>query len=290
MRIGIRLTISGLVLVSILVSAIGVHFLWWRTAEANSRMLVATIDEQIVSAVGKELDTITTQARAAHTAIRTLFLQNVLETREADKREFVFLSQLQAQPSISWVAFGWPDGAFFAAHKLGDLGLEMMEIGKVDGVVKRRVDQYHVVVGDIQFEKRRFESTDYKVIDQEWYKKGIQQDEPSWFEVTAFPVGLRPSIAYAGPVDVYQRRQGVLAVIIENTRLAQFLSQLSVGKSGAAFILGRDGAVVAAPDPDADEVHMQRSDQRLLPIAQSGVKQTGASYNSDNKVAHQMRL
>src|SRR6202040_943561 len=197
MRIGIRLAISGLVLASIMVSAIGVHVLWWRTAEANSHALADTINGQIVSTVEKELATITAEARAAHTAIRTLFVQHVLETREADKREFVFLSQLQSQPNISWVAFGWPDGAFFAAHKLGDLGLEMMEIGKVDGVIKRRVDQYQVVVGDIQFEKRRFESTDYKVIDQEWYKKSIQADEPSWFEITDFPVGLRPSIAYA---------------------------------------------------------------------------------------------
>ena len=261
MQIGIRLAISGLVLASIITTAAGVHLLWWRTAEANSHTLAATINEQIVSAVEKELEAITTQARAAHTAIRTLFVQNVLETREADKREFVFLSQLQAQPGISWVAFGWPDGAFFAAHKLGDLGLEMMEIGKVDGVIKRRIDQYQVVVGDIQFEKRRFESTDYKVTDQEWYKKSIQEDEPSWFEITDFPVGLRPSIAYAGPIDVYQKRQGVLAVIIENTRLAQFLSQLSVGNPGAAFILGRDGAVIAAPIRMPTNVHMQRADR-----------------------------
>jgi adenylate cyclase len=290
MRIGIRLAISGLVLSSIVVSAVGVHVLWWRTAEANSHALADTINQQIVAAVEKELMSITTEAAAAHTAIRTLFVQNVLTTREADKREFVFLAQLQAQPGISWVAFGWPDGGFFAAHKLGDLGLEMMEIAPVDGVIKRRVDQYQVVVGDIQFEKRRFEPTNYNVTDQEWYRKSIQADEPSWFEVSALPVGIRPSIAYAGPIDVYQKRQGVLAVIIENTRLAQFLSQLSVGKMGAAFILGRDGAVVAAPDPDADEVHMQRSDQRLLPIAQSAVAQAGASYNSDNKVARQMRL
>jgi hypothetical protein len=156
MQIGIRLAISGLVLASIMVSAIGVHVLWWRTAESNSHALAETINEQIVSAVEKELTTITTEARAAHTAIRTLFVQHVLETREADKREFVFLSQLQSQQNISWVAFGWPDGAFFAAHKLGDLGLEMMEIARVDGAIKRRIDQYQVVVGDIQFEKRRF--------------------------------------------------------------------------------------------------------------------------------------
>jgi adenylate cyclase len=290
MRIGIRLAISGLVLASIIITAAGVHALWWRTAEANSHKLAATINEQIVSAVEKELNAITTQAAAAHTAIRTLFVQNVLETREADKREFVFLSQLQAQPGISWVAFGWPDGAFFAAHKLGDLGLEMMEIGKVDGVVKRRIDEYQVVVGDIEFQKRRFENTDYKVTDQEWYKKGIQGDEPGWFELSTFPVGLRPSIAYAGPIDVYHKRQGVLAVIIENTRLAQFLSQLSVGKSGAAFILGRDGAVVAAPDPDADEVHMQRADQPLLPVAQMALKQTGASSGTDKDKSRRMRM
>src|SRR5712672_1438614 len=290
MRIGIRLAISGLVLASIMVSAIGVHILWWRTAEANNHALADTINGQIVSTVEKELATITTEARAAHTAIRTLFVQHVLETREADKREFVFLSQLQSQPNISWVAFGWPDGAFFAAHKLGDLGLEMMEIAPVDGAIKRRIDQYGVVVGDIQFEKRRFENTDYVVTDQEWYRSGMQTDEPRWFNVSVHPVGLRPSIAYAGPIDVYEKRQGVLAIIIEYTRFAQFLANLSVGKSGAAFILGRDGSVIAAPDPDADEINMQRSDQPLLPIAQDALKQAGHSYDADKKIASQVRL
>src|SRR5216684_3974465 len=222
MRTGIRLAISTLVLASIMVSAIGVHVLWWRTAEANSHALADTIDGQIVSAVEKELATITTEARAAHTAIRTLFVQHVLETREA--------------------------------------------------------------------EKRGFENTDYIVTDQEWYRSGMQTDDPRWFNVTVHPVGLRPSIAYAGPIDVYQKRQGVLAVIIEYTRFAQFLSQLSVGKSGAAFILGRDGSTIAAPDPDADEVNMQRSDQPLLPIAQGAVKQAGSSYDSDKKIASQVRL
>jgi adenylate cyclase len=290
MRIHVRLAISGLVLASIIVSAISVHVLWWRTAEANSHALADMINAQIVSAVEKELATITTEARAAHSAIRTLFVQHVLETREADKREFVFLSQLQSQQNISWVAFGWPDGAFFAAHKLGDLGLEMMEIAPVDGIPKRRVDQYEVVVGDIQFEARRFENTDYIVTDQEWYRSGMQADEPRWFNVLSHPVGSRPSIAYAGPVDVYQKRQGVLAIIIEYTRFAQFLSNLSVGKSGAAFILQRDGSTIAAPDPDADEINMQRSDQPLLPIAQQAMKRTGSSYEGDKKIAGLVRL
>src|SRR5260370_8612508 len=92
MRIGIRLAITSLVLASIIVSAIGVHLLWWRTAEGNSQALAATINEQIVSAVGKELETITTPARAAHTAIRTLFVQNALATPEANKHTLALLT------------------------------------------------------------------------------------------------------------------------------------------------------------------------------------------------------
>src|SRR3954463_7507835 len=97
MRIGIRGAISGLVLASIIVSAVGVHVLWWRTAQGVSEKLASTINEQIVSAVGDELQSITTEARSAYIAVRTLLVEGVIEPRDAAKRKFVFLSQLQAQ-------------------------------------------------------------------------------------------------------------------------------------------------------------------------------------------------
>src|ERR1700756_5652964 len=168
--VSIRLAVSALVLTAILLTAALSSLLWWRTAEATSRQLASTINEQIVAAVRKEVSAITGEAVAAHTAVRTLFLQNVLDTREADKREFVFLSQLQSQATISWVAFGWPDNSFFAAHKLGNHRLEMTEISLSDHAGQRRVDEYEVIPGDIQFENRRFEATDFHVSDQEWFK------------------------------------------------------------------------------------------------------------------------
>src|SRR5512135_2216610 len=96
LTVSIRLAVSALVLTVILATAAVCSLVWWRTAEAISQQLASTIDEQIVAAVRKEVSSIVDEARAAHTAIRTLFLQNVLDTREADKREFVFLSQLQS--------------------------------------------------------------------------------------------------------------------------------------------------------------------------------------------------
>ncbi len=272
MKIGIRITIAGLVLTAIVISTACVHVVWWRTAERTSRDLAATINQQIVLSVTQQLSAITTEARAAYTTIRTLFLQNVLETTEADKREFVFLSQMQAQPTVSWVAFGWPTGAFFGAHKLGNSHLEMIEVAEIDGKRQQRTDRYAVVTGDIEFEERGFEDTRFSVLEQPWYQDGIKGDEPRWHEVAEHPIGARPSIALAGSIDVYQSRQGVLAVIIENTRLSRLLSRLTVGKTGAAFIFDRKGR------PD-------RSTRRQRRRNQSAVRRSAAARRGRRRCA-----
>jgi adenylate cyclase len=287
LTVSIRLAVSILVLTVTLLTAAGSNLLWWRTAQAISQQLASTIDEQIVAAVRKEVSTIVAEADAAHTAVRTLFLQNVLDTREADKREFVFLSQLQSQATISWVAFGWPDGSFFAAHKLGDGHLEMMEISRTDHPGQRRIDEYRVIPGDIEFETRRFETTDFRVVDQEWFKAGMTSEAPQWFKVVDHPIGPRPSIAFVGPIDVYQERQGVLAVIIEYTRLSRFLAQLEVGRTGTAFIIDNSGELIAGPDKDADELHPAHTRMEMLPLARMALMQAD---KEDRKEAWRSRL
>jgi adenylate cyclase len=129
MRIGIRSAISALVLTSIVVSAVGVHLLWWRTANQVSQTLAENINDQIKSAVNDELQSVTLEMRSSMLAVRTLLQEKVFDPREAGKREVVFLSQLRSQPTISWVAFGTSDGAFLAGHKLGNGVIEMLEIG-----------------------------------------------------------------------------------------------------------------------------------------------------------------
>jgi adenylate cyclase len=287
LTVSIHVAVSALVLTTILLTAAASSLLWWRTAEATSRQLASTINEQIVAAVRKEVSAIVGEARAAHTAIRTLFLQNVLDTREADKREFVFLSQLQSHATISWVAFGWPDGSFFAAHKLGDGHLEMMEISLTDHPGRRRIDEYEVIPGDIEFERRQFVPTDFRVVDQAWFKTGMGAEGPLWFKVIDHPIGQRQSIAFAGPIDVYQERQGVLAIIIEYTRFAHFLAELEVGRTGTAFIFDGSGELIAAPDKEADELHPARSQEALLPLAQMVLAEAG---DESRKEAWRRRL
>jgi adenylate cyclase len=197
---------------------------------------------------------------------------------------------LQSRPAFSWIVFGWPDGTFFGAHKLGDEQLEMTEIENVDGVLTRRIDRYRVLAGDIEFEARSFEPTGYVVTDQPWYRVGNEREVPRWINVSMHPNGLQQAIGYAGPIDVYQRRQGVLAIVIEYARLSRFLAQLAVGKSGTAFILGSNGTTVAVPDANADETRPPRMDEQpLLALAHRIAATLGPELAAYPPVAHESR-
>jgi adenylate cyclase len=284
MRIGIRSAISALVLTSIIVSAVGVHLLWWRTALGVSQSLADTINDQIVSAVGDELQSITTEARSSLTAVRTLLSEKVLEVRDARRREFVFLSQLQSQPTISWVAFGWPDGSFFAGHKLGESGVEMLEVTMPDR--KLRIDRYDYAGNDIRPRDSRVEDSKYSVTDQSWFREAIQADDEHWSTLTIHPTGQRLAAMLAAPIDIEGKRTGVLAIIIELTRVSNFLSQLTVGKSAGAFLLDGDGGVIAAPDPDADELNALKPNHPLLPVAVAAIRQAAAYNPGDGEPFH----
>ncbi len=290
MRIGVRPALTLFVLCTIALTSGLVHALWWRTAQANSRMLAMTLNQQIVGAVKKEVASLIGSAQAAHGAIRTIFMQNVIDTREADKREFVFLAQLQSQPALSWIAFGWPDGSFFAAHKLGDSELEMMEITATKPG-QRRVDRYKVLTGDIEFQSRAFEPTDYEVTAQPWYRQAAAATAPVWLEVGHHPAGSRPAVAYAGGIDVYSARVGVLAVMIDLDRLSRFLASLSVGRTGAAFVLRPDGIAAAVPDPQADEVHgTMLRDPTLLAVARETHRDMLAKATPQDKTITEARV
>jgi adenylate cyclase len=276
-RITVGIAVTMLVAVSIGISTSVVHTLWWTTARENSRMLAAEINSQIADTVRIEVGLTLGSAEAAWEAVRTVFVQEVITTRQADKREFVFLSQLQAQPDISWIMFGWADGDVFAAHRLGDGGLEMIEIDDVIRDRMRRADRYIYIPGDIQFEERSFTPTTYDPRNYPWFRDFIGRNGPDWVEAWDLPGARKGAYAYAGSIDVNRERKGVLAVVIENDRLSRFLSTLRPGEFGAAFILDADGKVIAAPDPNADEITPARMGEgALFEVAkQSGEKLLG---------------
>ncbi len=248
MLIGIRSALIAFVLVTFALTGGLVDLLWWHTAQSNSRMLANTLDQQIIGEVRRELASLIGSAEAAYGAIHTILVRNLIDVRDEDKREIVFLAQLQAQPALSWISFGWPDGSFFAVHKPSDDVLEMVDIPMGPTPRQRRVDTYRTS-GSVSVQNRRFLPTAYDVTAQPWYRTATPAR--AWSLVTRHPGDGRPSVAYAGGIDVDGARRGVLAVMIDLDRLSRFLAGLAVGRTGAAFVLDQNGAPVAVPSPQS---------------------------------------
>ncbi len=252
MLIGVRSALIAFVLVGFGLTGGLIDVLWWQTARSNSRMLAITLDQQIIGEVRKELASLIGSAEAAYGAIHTILVRNLIDLRDEDKREIVFLAQLQAQPALSWISFGWPDGSFFAVHKPSDDVLEMVDIPIGPEPRRRRVDTYRMT-GTAAVQDRRFRPTAYDVTAQPWYRDATPT--PVWSLVTRHPGDGRPSVAYAGRVEVDGERRGVLAAMIDLDRLSRFLASLAVGRTGAAFVLDQDGVPVAVPSPQAGGGH-----------------------------------
>jgi adenylate cyclase len=144
MRFGLRSVVSAIAVAATLVSGMGVHLAWQRIAERNGRTLATEVSRQIAGRVADDLHRRLGEAEAAFAAIRTLLVERALDIGEADRREIVFLAQIQAQPTLSRVASGWPDGGYFEARRPGDAEIEMVEIDPGEGARRRRTDRYRL--------------------------------------------------------------------------------------------------------------------------------------------------
>jgi adenylate cyclase len=82
-----------------------------------------------------------------------LFQEAIKPTDEA-KREFIFLALLRYHPTLSWIALGFPDGAFFGALKAGDDEIDMVEVKRdpQTGIRQQRVDTYTLELRDKSLE------------------------------------------------------------------------------------------------------------------------------------------
>jgi adenylate cyclase len=252
-RLGLRLALAILVSSTVALTALLIHLSWSFTARQNVADVVAQLNRQIVESIHHEVRGVLDDAWSMQEAVRSIFFQGTIRTSDESKREFLFLSLLRSQPSLSWISLGFPNGNFFGAHKVSDDEIDMVEV-KWDAAhrgAQRRIDYYAPDVGDIIFRNREIDHSTYDATEEAWYRQAVEQDGPGWSHSDHFPNSDRQAIATSRALEVDNAFVGVIGVAIELQRLSQFLTGLQVGKTGSAVILDRDGDVIASADPRA---------------------------------------
>jgi len=286
-RVPLGRAVSAILLVAVLSTAGAVHLIWQRTATRNVEQIVASLELRSANAVRSDLEA--TLALVASTAeiIRSILFQGAIKPDDEVKREFLFLSLLREQPAIAWIGFGFPDGRFFGSHATADGSIEMIEIGQAGPGELRpfRRDVYRPIPGDIFFERRELGATHYIVQGAPWFRNGSASAAPVWTVADILPDGFEPSIVISKKVEAFGRPLGAVMVAVTLTRLSQALERQDIVKGSKAFVLDRDGLVLATSEPadGAMAAHLSDfppGDGLAAAVAGAVVRESSASFRS----------
>ena len=253
-----------------IVVAVGVHLLW-RTAHQVSQTLANTINDQIVSAVGDELQSVTTEARSSMMAVRTLLAEKVFEPRDARKARsrFPVAIAVAADHLLGGVRMaGWIVLCRAQGRRWRHRNAEITPDRKL------RTDRYEFVGDDLQLKNSHVEDTKYSVTDQEWFRTAIETNDELWATFTTHPKGERLAAAFAAPIDIDGKPAGVIAIIIELTRVSNFCRS-SRSKTGRRLHPRTQRQGGRSPDPNAKAVAL-KTDHPLFPIAVEAIQNASA--------------
>lgn len=263
-RIGVGAVLAVFVLAGFALTAGVVEGVWWWTAQANARRLAGALNRQATAQVEQDVASLIAGAQATYGAIATTLSRAVIDVGEEDKREVVFLAQIQGSPALSWVAFGRPDWSFYAVHAMHHGSVDTIDIPAGPLPREERVDSYRMA-GGASVQSQSFRPSTFDVSSQAWFRGAAST--PSWSVVAEPSGGGRTALAYAGRVAQDGRNRGVLAVMIDLTRLSRFLADLRVGQTGGAFILDRDGRPLLMPTGEGGDLMPPADPATLLEAA-----------------------
>src|SRR5260370_26124003 len=174
-KFGLRAVLTGLVLLTVISTAVLIHLTWFYAARRNVADVVGQLNRQIVGSVQHEVRGTLNDAWLVQEAVQSIFFQEAIKPTDEAKREFIFLALLRSHPTLSWIALGFPDGAFFGALKASDNEIDMVEVKQnaETGIRQQRVDTYTPEPGDVIFRGRRITPRHYDATPQPRYQPAV---------------------------------------------------------------------------------------------------------------------
>ncbi len=186
---------------------------------------------------------------AAELAARLAQNQVVASDNPAVLEQLLF-QQLRLTPQFAGLYFGGQNGDFVMVMRSDDdisryrSKMVTHEDGKRVVRLIWRNDDFSIV--NIQLDP----ADTFDPRTRPWYLKAQQQMQTIWTDPYIFFSSQQPGITLAAPVsDDNGGIRGVIGVDIEISSISEFLSRLTIGKTGKALIINHNGDVIAHPQP-----------------------------------------
>ncbi len=265
-RMGMGLALTLLMLVTVALAAGVTHLLWQQTSKQNVLDVAQQLNDEIIDGIRREIDDLAGRTEAVQQGIREVFSQGVINHDDRERRKGYYMALLRANPHLSWISFGYPNGDFFGAQRRDEVNYRYVDSDwdPAKAEATRSVDYYVDDGFKAYFTHSKTKYNDYHAPSRRWYEKAILTDGVIWTDVYVFASSRRPGINTAVPLEIDGETVGVISIAIELERLSSFLQSLSVGQSGTAVILNAAGEVIAFHDTKVVRMESKEGERPTL--------------------------
>ncbi|MEM8543779.1 MAG: response regulator [Cyanobacteria bacterium P01_H01_bin.119] len=186
-----------------------------------------------------------------------------LDDLEALERHF--WHQLNAAQGLTSVYFGGEDGRFVGVQRRQD-GTNVSWLMSADQIPNRTTYR-------LNSQGRRqsaLSQQDYDPRFRPWYLTAVSAGQRTWSPIYQFASQDYDVLGITPALPLYDQQgdlEGVLAIDMTLTQISDFLAQLAIGKTGQAFVIERDGSVVASSSQEAPFITEGDQQKRLQAIA-----------------------
>nr|WP_294505013.1 GAF domain-containing protein [uncultured Rhodopila sp.] len=188
-------------------------------------------------------------------------------------------SELSETPQIANVDFADTAGNFMLVRRAAAGGTETKRI--LTGQNGRTVEWLTRDKAGHITDRHQDPNDDYDARTRSWYTGARATDDVFWSGVYVFFSERAPGVTAAvhGPDE----NPDIVGVDIRLDELSRFLGSLAIGQSGKAYIVDKDGTMIAGPDPARI---LQTRDNQLVPAAIGDIGDPDAAGSWDHYRAH----
>lgn len=257
-----------------MMSAAGlVKYLAWKNEQQAVEQLVVQLQQRVGDRIQSQLQTYTDAPPRATEIITQALRRGDLDTENLQSWRSHLFDQGQMFNTLTYLYFGNTSGDYVELDQRSEVGDEVFVI---EGQRPTIMNSFQADRADRPVIKQRAEAYDPRR--RPWYQSAIA-GQARWTDIYEFsdsPKAL--GIGFVRPYFSADGTQllGVLGSDFTLEAITRFLNDLSIGNTGEAFVMGRDGTLIASSLAQSP-VGPQNKTLRVLDSQNALIKATGQS-------------
>jgi len=287
-KVSIRWIVPAVVMAPVFVVAAVLTVLAYRTAQRTVSDLAGQNMRQIHQRIEAHLNQLMDLPPAINQLNRGRLEEGTLSLNDPARNRKPIYETLRTFPDVSSIVLGGATGQEMSIIRYpGESSYEYSIKDQPDSLM----DEY-AMGADGQIGKAPLRSSAFHTTARPWYRAAIEADGPTWGNVYVWVRGGKGEtlgVSYVEPFrDEKGKLQGVINCELTLADISAFLKRLEIGKTGEAFIIERNGDLIATSsglscmtDGLGRLPAAEASDQRIAAAATQLQRQFGALGSID---------